>query len=423
MRIAILNQFFPPDLSPTAHLAASLAAHRANLGDTVTVIAGRGGYVSRNPAFPDAHVSDGDDGAAAEGGRRVRVKRIWTPKLGKASGLKRVVDYLTFLFGALTRVLVLRRQDVIVALTTPPYLVVVALAHKLLRRRTRVVLWSMDVYPDAAERLGALRPGGVTSRTLRALNQRLYRRLDHVVALDGAMADLLASEFAGDEGRDRISVIPNWEAAALYPSADAVERADHGLARGAPALDPFVVLYLGNLGVGHHIDTVVEAAVKLAGEPVAFRFVGGGARWDELASAVKLRGLDNVEQVGYVPKSETPALMARAGAALILLDDRSLGVMSPSKLHASLAMGLPVVYLGPRGSNVDEAVERFQCGDSLRGDDVEGLVTAIRRLRDDAEHAAELRRRARHAFETAYSDDQVLPQFDAVIEDRTPRRS
>ena len=32
--------------------------------------------------------------------------------------------------------------------------------------------------------------------------------------------------------------------------------------------------------------------------------------------------------------------------------------MSPSKLHANLAAGLPVLYVGPEGSNVDEAIKR-----------------------------------------------------------------
>jgi glycosyltransferase involved in cell wall biosynthesis len=403
VRIAILNQFYPPDLSPTAHLASSLAEHRAGRGDRVTVVAGRGGYVTQmRGAGPAGSVR-------RSGARRVRVLRVWTPNLGKATEATRVVDYLVFLLGALGRVLVLPRQDVVVSLTTPPYLVVVALAHKLLRRPVRVVLWSMDVYPDAAERFGALRAGGLVSRLLRRLNRRVLAGVDHVVALDGAMADLLRAEGAGH----RITVIPNWEDLALYPP-------EIGETRDPVRGDPFVVLYLGNLGIGHHVDTLVEAAAKLAGEPVVFRFVGGGARWDELAEAVEGRGLDNVEQLGYVAKDATPEVMAAADAALILLDDRSLGVMSPSKLHANLAMGLPVIYLGPKGSNVDEAIERFGCGESLRSDDVEGLVAAVQRLRDDAGHGGELRRRARRAFEAAYSDERTLPRFDAVIDGRLP---
>jgi hypothetical protein len=108
--------------------------------------------------------------------------------------------------------------------------------------------------------------------------------------------------------------------------------------------------------------------------------------------------------------------MAGADAALITLHDDSLGVMSPSKLHANLAAGLPVLYVGPAGSNVDEAIERFGCGTSLREGDVAGLVTAIRGLRGDT---TDLRRRARAAFDAAYCDEATLPRFDALL-DREP---
>ena len=57
-----------------------------------------------------------------------------------------------------------------------------------------------------------------------------------------------------------------------------------------------------------------------------------------------------------------------------------LGCMSPSKLHASLAMGLPILYLGPLESNIDNAVNAYQCGISLRQGDTEGLVDALEML-------------------------------------------
>ena len=42
MRLTIVNQYYVPDISPTAQLAASLAEHRAARGDHVTIIAGSG---------------------------------------------------------------------------------------------------------------------------------------------------------------------------------------------------------------------------------------------------------------------------------------------------------------------------------------------------------------------------------------------
>lgn len=400
MRLTLVNQFYAPDISPTAQLAASLAEHRAALGDEVTVIAGRAGYLEGL-----AHT------APAAPAPPVLVRRVWTPDLGKSALWRRLLGYLTFWLGGTLRVLALPRQDVIVAMTTPPFIVVSAVLHALVRRRTRVVLWSMDCYPDAAERFGELRTGGLMSRLQRRVNRWAFGRLDHVVGLDGAMVHLLESQYAAGPGRPPFSVIPNWERLELFPPPEDLTP--------WPGYDDLhvdgraVVVYLGNTGVGHRFDTVLDAATKLHDDAV-FLFVGGGARWAELAAAVADRGLTNVAMQGYVPKEVTPAIMAGADAALITLDDLSLGVMSPSKLHANLAAGLPILYVGPAGSNVDEAIARFDCGTSLRHGDVDGLIDAVRALRQADGAAVQVRSRA--AFEAAYCDQAALPRWDAVLE-------
>ena len=43
---------------------------------------------------------------------------------------------------------------------------------------------------------------------------------------------------------------------------------------------------------------------------------------------------------------------------ICLPNDEILGVMSPSKMHGNLAMGLPILFVGPKGCNVDEAVQQ-----------------------------------------------------------------
>ena len=73
---------------------------------------------------------------------------------------RRLVGYVSFLGGAASRLLLLPRQDVIVSMTTPPFVVLVRAAPQAGPPPTRVVLWSMDCYPDAAERFGELRTGG-----------------------------------------------------------------------------------------------------------------------------------------------------------------------------------------------------------------------------------------------------------------------
>jgi colanic acid biosynthesis glycosyl transferase WcaI len=406
MRVTILNQFYPPDLAPTAHLAASLARHRAQRGDEVTVITGRSSYVDGGGASVDG----GDDDAS------LRVVRVATPGGGKSSVVTRLAGYFGFHLGAFVRLLGLPRQDVVISLTTPPYLVVWPMLAKVLGRRTRVILWSMDVYPDAAERFDQLDPAGVPSRVLRRLNRWIYPRLDHLVALDQAMADLLVGQY-GRHGRPDTTVIPNWEPASLFPASGSPAPWS-GYAE-APLATRSVLAYTGNTGTGHRFDTVIAAASRLDPELDAFLFVGGGVRWGELESASLALGSGRAAPFvlrGYLDKSEIPGVLAGARASLITLDDEALGVMSPSKLHASLAMGRPVIYVGPPRSNVDAAITRFDCGFSLRHGDVDGLVAAIESLRDDDALHARLSANARRAFDEAYSDLVALPRFDRVID-------
>jgi colanic acid biosynthesis glycosyl transferase WcaI len=118
----------------------------------------------------------------------------------------------------------------------------------------------------------------------------------------------------------------------------------------------------------------------------------------------------------YVPKEQTPSVMGAADCALITLQDFALGVMSPSKLHANLAMGLPVIYVGPRHGNVDQAIEEFECGLSVRHGEAARIADWIRGVIAAPEQLTLLRRRARHAFDAAYCDTQALSRFDLVLD-------
>jgi glycosyltransferase involved in cell wall biosynthesis len=264
------------------------------------------------------------------------------------------------------------------------------------------------------ERFGVVAERGLLARTMRMINRRLFARLDHLVSLDASMQELLLSQYAPDRRSLAATTIPNWENISLFPS-----NADPPPWQQAHTLglrDRFVVLYLGNMGYGHRFDTVLEAASLLRDEPVTFLFVGGGSRQHQIENAASRMNLANIVMCGYVPKEQTPSVMRAAHCALITLDDSALGVMSPSKLHSTLAMGLPVVYVGPQGSNVDAAIERYQCGFSIRHGEATRLADCLRRLSKSMSERESLRRSARRAFDEAYCDTRTLPQFDDVLD-------
>ena len=402
MRLTILNQFYPPDLAPTGQLVASLAIHRARLGDQVTVVTGRGSYVPE---------SQRDQAPPAAG---PRITRLWTPSLGKSTLAARLIDYAWFHLAALIHMLFLPRQDVIICLTTPPFIAWAAALHRWLHPATRLILWNMDCYPEVLTRAGLVREGGWLGRLLQWQNERLLRQVDHVICLDEAMQRLLATRYVRPGRKLPMTVIPNWEPAEQYrPGGTSGKWYPEG---GLDHQSDLMVVHIGNVGYGHAFETVAEAAEILRKDPVAFVFIGGGARWSWLEAAKRDRDLVRWHLLRYLPEEELSSAMATAGCALITLRDGFLGVISPSKLHAALAMGLPILYLGPEGSNVDEAIRRYDCGVSLRHGNAEGVVDFVRRLRSDADYAGGLRQRARAAYVKAYSDQKALPALDGLID-------
>ncbi len=97
----------------------------------------------------------------------------------------------------------------------------------------------------------------------------------------------------------RIRLIPNWaDRAAVRP----VEHADNPFRRMVVGTDedPFVVIYSGNLGRVHEIDTMLAAMAILAAEaasdragdlrPVRWIFIGAGALTPVPASRGARRG-------------------------------------------------------------------------------------------------------------------------------------
>ena len=109
MKVLLLNQCFYPDVVSTAQHLTDLALELAAQGHEVTVVAGRRGYDDTEARFP-----------ARERWRGVDIIRIPTLGLGKKARWRRAADFASFLMCCVLRLLVVPRQDAVVALTSPP---------------------------------------------------------------------------------------------------------------------------------------------------------------------------------------------------------------------------------------------------------------------------------------------------------------
>ena len=111
MKILLLNQFYPPDVAPTGCFLHDLAREMTGLGHQVQVWPSRRSY------------DGGECYAGTETIDRVAVRRIPALGFGRRSHWGKLADYASF-YGCLGAKLLFARDrpDVILCMTTPPYL-------------------------------------------------------------------------------------------------------------------------------------------------------------------------------------------------------------------------------------------------------------------------------------------------------------
>jgi len=406
MRFLLLNQFFAPDPAPTGQLLAGLAGFLAASGHEVTVVCARSTYGvpdadhlgdSRQPLRSEAtdacsprangtHTSAcetrfGEFGPPSS----VSVRRVWTPRFSHGVA-GRLLAYAPFCSGAFWHALCGPCPDVILTMTTPPLLSLTgSLARKL--RGARHFIWEMDVYPDVAVSLGVFRSGGIAHRLAGALALWSRRNADGIIALGPCMRDLLVE---GGAPPARVHVAENWaDPARIVPAA----RVDDGCLE---------LLYAGNLGLAHDLDTVASAALRLACD-TRFRFVfsGGGPLRPSLEK--RCGHLPNVSVSGYVPEEAMSEHLAACDAGLVTQNPATLGTVVPSKLYALMAAARPVIFIGPAASTAALVIERFGCGWQVDPGDVNGLIALLELLAAKPGLMAEAGRRARAAFLEHYT--------------------
>jgi colanic acid biosynthesis glycosyl transferase WcaI len=396
MRIIILNQFFHPDHSATSQLMTELAESLVERGVEVTALAGRGRYNGGQRLAPrDEH-------------RGVRIERAWATSFGKRSTFGRISDYLSFYLGSFWKLFRLPRHDLVMALTTPPLIGLVALVVGRLRGM-RVMMLVQDVYPDIAVALGTLSASNPVTRILDWIGRQTLRRSDRIVVLSRCMRDRIAAK-VGEACLSRIDVIHNWaDGSDIRPL---VEGENNPFSEEQDLSGLFVVLFSGNLGLVNEFATVLEAARLLRERrDILFLFIGDGAKTTEIEQFSQRHNLTNVRLLPYQPRARLRYSLAAGDALLVTLAAGLAGLSVPSKAYAAMAAGRPLVFVGDPRSEIAGIIEENSCGAVIPAGVSDRLAAVILELESDRQRANNLGEGARALFDARFERRHAVDAY------------
>ena len=401
MRIIFFTHYFPPEVNAPAARTYEHCKEWVSKGHKVTV-------VTAVPNHPQGRVYPGYKNKFYQKEKidGINVIRVWTYVTANEGFVKRIFNYLSYMFAVILLIPFLPRHDVFVS-TSPQFFCGFAGFFVKLIRRTPWILEIRDLWPESIVAVGAIKNKSII-RMLEYMELLIYRKSDHIIPVTDAFKRFIVKKGIS---ADKITVIKNGVDLSFYRPELIVPEDE----LGCNLKNKFVASYVGTHGMAHHLETVLEAADILRGrKDIVFLLVGDGAEKSRLVKLKEERKLENVIMLDQLPKDKMPALWSLSDVSLVLLKKSDLfKTVIPSKIFESMAMKKPIV-LGVEGE-VKGMIEEADSGIVIEPENSQQLAEAVVLLKDNVDRYKAFSENGYKYVVDCYDRKKLAHNFEVIM--------
>lgn len=305
--------------------------------------------------------------------RGIRIRRMWGTRFPKLNLAGRVINQLTYALSVFFFLLRDTSRRPVLVLTNPPFLAVTCALLRMLGGKPYIYL-IFDVYPDTAVRLGLLRPQGLAARLWDLSNRFVFTHASSIVVIGRCMQEVVRGKL-GKTAADKIQAIHIWSDDRHIQSINGKK---NPFVEKWALEDKFVLMYSGNMGRFHDMETIMKAARGLMDyRDIQFLFIGEGHKKKWMRDFAETWKLDNCQFHPYVRREDLGYSLSCAHAGLVSLAEGQEGLSVPSKTLGLMAAGVPVIAVMSRGSEIARILLEERCGLVVSPGDAEGLKKAV----------------------------------------------
>jgi glycosyltransferase involved in cell wall biosynthesis len=334
------------------------------------------------------------------------------PEYKRKNYLSRLLSGIRYVFYVLLRCWRLPRSTLLFLVSNPPFLGLIGYLFRRLRGQHYVVL-VYDIYPDMLVQFGSLRESGLIARLWRRMNRVIWENAEIAFTIGDKMASNMKQQFdASKTLPGKVIVIPTW---ANTNWIRPVAKDKNEFAKKYGQVGKLTVMYSGNLGKTHDIETILAAAEELKEyDSIHFMIIGEGAKKNLVEKAKYKGGLDNLTILPFQPEELLPASLPTADIAIITLDKGCEGLSVPSKTHYYMAAGSALLGICDNNSEVAQIIKRHECGIVIRPGDIDTFVSEVLSLSKDKTKLNYYQANSRRAAENFYSRRNTRQYVEAL---------
>lgn len=259
-----------------------------------------------------------------------------------------------------------------------------------------------DLYPDALIHAGVLRTDSWVARCCAAITARGLRECDATVFL-GASLRRHAEALYGTARRG--IVIPVGADGGPFRECRPRELDDR---------TPTVVMYAGQMGRMHDVDTLLRAIVEGVPRALELVFHSSGVGYGRLVKAGQ--NAPRCHWGGPLSETEWRSAMLRAQVALVTMALGAENIVMPSKTYSAMVAGQAILAVCPFESDLADLVRQHDCGWVIEPGDVSGLYSLLNRLSGAPDEVFAKRMNAFRAGHTHYDVAVLAKQWKRLFD-------
>jgi glycosyltransferase involved in cell wall biosynthesis len=169
----------------------------------------------------------------------------------------------------------------------------------------------------------------------------------------------------------------------------------------------------------HPLDTLLDAIGESSEtRPVKYVFIGGGRGKEAVERSAAKFPDQRIVSLPYQALEKIKYSLSAADVHIVSFGNAMVGIVHPCKLYSAMALGKPILFLGPKHSALGQIIERHEigwCVDHRDQNEMKRLLRELPLLGKDV--LLRMGAKASMVAERHYSREKLCGEFCEVLED------
>ena len=303
------------------------------------------------------------------------------------------------------------QYDMIFAVSNPPLNAFIGVKLKKMFKAPFVFM-NWDIYPHSIEAAFKNPIIRFACKIWHKLNNKYYPQIDRLITIGEIMSESINS---GLKKKIDITVLP------IAADTDKIRPVlpEENIFRTQNALEEkFVVLYSGNMGYGHNIGIILDAAGKLIDDKnISFVLIGEGQQYESIKNRLETDGLENVKLFSWQPADIFPYSVACGDIAIVTEETAHAHLFMPSRSYSMMSAGEAIIGVCSDYDDLNRLITRYEIGEIVTDSNVDTLVEKIKSFAENPDKLKGCQQKARKVAEEVYSIPVISSGYKKIFDE------